>query len=166
MARAAARKATYLADKLPFAATGSSLVASKEQYNDADMEKFLRIARALDDPASLTQHAVDGTIRKEMVDAVEEVFPKLLDAGRVAILQEITDKDVPYDARLGLGMLLGIPTDKSIVPDFVARAQDMFGQKPPPPPVRRSTAQLRISDKARSTGERLDNWETISEFSL
>lgn len=96
----------------------------------AEIDAFLARFRAVEDPISVLEDTVDGTVEPEAVEAVQVVYPRLYNemvAGVQEVIQE-HKKEVPYQVRLHLGILYGTPTDASLSPDYLANLQSHFFQ--------------------------------------
>lgn len=113
----------------------------KMHASDAEIATFQRYREALDDPTIVLEKARKGTLTPEHVEAVKAVYPKLYERIQRTMFEELTasTRPVPYSRRIQLGVLLEIPTDATLAPDFVQAiqatytAQDQSGREPPQP---------------------------------
>jgi hypothetical protein len=70
--------------------------------------------------------------------------------------KRIADEKAPigYDKRVQMGILLGIPTDKTLNPQFIASMQSTFGKPPTdgpqtPQPAGAPKRQLKLADNLK-----------------
>lgn len=90
-----------------------------------EMDRFLRIARAVDNPASVLDDIRSRRITPEAIAAIREVYPSLYRQIVRAVASELSnaDREPSYQDRLQLGTLLGVPTDPSLDPSTLATLQ-------------------------------------------
>ena len=136
-AMAASRGTTYLAARLPKRPAPNSIQPQfdKREPSSQEKEQFLRSVRAVDDPLSIVDDMSHGRLTREGVDAVRNVYPELFGQIQQMALRKATDatKPMKYDQKLQLGILLGVPTDATLRPEFVKRMQDTYqGQEQSP----------------------------------
>ena len=133
METVAARKIGFLASKLPKrpdVATLGQMVTVDDNWRPSDMEiaEFARIAAALEDPASLAERLVDGSLVPEEAEALREVFPEIyadIQAQVIAALPRLR-KSLPYHRRLALSIFTGVPVDPGFHPDVFRILQRSF----------------------------------------
>lgn len=109
--------------------------------SDSEISQHTRYVEALDNPTIVLDLARKGSLTPDHVEAVKAVYPKLYDKMRTDLFQElVTSKsELPYARRIQLGILLDLPTDQTLAPDFVSAIQatysasDKAGVEPPPP---------------------------------
>ena len=84
-----------------------------------EMDRFLRIARAVDDPGSVLDDLRSRRLTPEAIDAVRAVYPALYRQIVATVMREMAEGEhrPSYQDRLQLGVLLGIPTDPSLAPE-------------------------------------------------
>jgi hypothetical protein len=112
----------------------------KTRASDAEISKFMRYAQAVDDPLIVLREAKSGTLTRDHVEAVQTVYPKLYDEIRGAVFRSLVESksEIPYQRRIQLGILLDIPTDKTLSQDFREAIQatytsaDQAGAESPP----------------------------------
>lgn len=113
------------------------------QPSDFEVSKFMRSAQAVDNPLLVLDEAKKGSLSRDHVDAVKAVYPDLYQEMREQIFQNLVSskKKIPYAKRLQLGILLDLPTDKTLSPDFQRAIQatysaaDQAGAESPPQQV-------------------------------
>lgn len=121
----------YLATKLPPSRMDKFSLQPQFQQpraSDAEISKFMRYAQAVDNPLIVLQEAKTGTLTRDHVDAVKNVYPGLYAEMQTTVMRYVVDskQELPYDRRIQLGILLDIPTDKSLSPDFMRAIQATF----------------------------------------
>jgi hypothetical protein len=142
------RGVQYLATKLPPSKADPYALQpqfdDKDRMSDAEKSAFLRSAEAVANPTMVLEEAKKGTLTRDHVEAVKAVYPALYEEMRVQVMQSLIDgkQKLSYSRRIQLGILLDIPTDKTLSPDFVSAIQGTYAQgagdaeSPPPPPAR------------------------------
>lgn len=116
--------------------------------SDTEMGKFLDQAKVLASPTIVIDKAIEGTLSRHEVDALKERRPEMYDAIRNSVLEQVTTttKEIPYDRRIQLGILLDIPTDRTLAPDFQQAIQATYssaeqaGEESPSPQLARPLA--------------------------
>lgn len=101
--------------------------------NRADLEKWSRRLEVIDDPVGTVTAALrDNTLMREHVEALREVYPQTYTDLRARIWTELSESKerLPYQQRIRLGVLFGLPTDKSLRPENIARSQAIYAQTP------------------------------------
>jgi hypothetical protein len=117
----------------------------KTRASDGEKVDFMRYAEALDDPLVMLKRAKNGTLTPATVEAVKERRPLLYDEMRQEVMRSLVDSksQLPYGRRIALGILLDLPTDASLAPDFVQALQatyaapDSAAEEPPSPQLSR-----------------------------
>lgn len=127
----AQKATTFLQSKIPPTHVDQKSMTptlEKPRVSDAEMHTFLKYARAVDDPMSVVRDMSEGRISSEGVEALKVVYPKTYQELQTRVLQSVTEQreKLPYDKRVQLGILLQIPTDATLSPDFVKDLQGAF----------------------------------------
>jgi len=129
------------------------------RVSDADKAKFMRYARATHDPASVVDDMAEGRLTPEGVEALRAVYPGIFEQIKAKAIERIADEKAPigYDKRVQMGILLGIPTDKTLNPQFIASMQSTFGKPPTdgpqaPQPAGAPKRQLKLADNLKLAG--------------
>jgi hypothetical protein len=115
-----------------------------------EMERFVRIARAVEDPLSVLRDLESRTLTPEAVSAIREVYPAL-HARIVAQATEAianAEREPSYQDRIQLGLLLGIPTDPSLTPEMLATIQAAHAAAFAPQPNSAAPTQQKAPDLA------------------
>jgi len=93
-----------------------------------EMDRYLRYAKALDAPLSVLDDALAGKLSREAVEALKTVYPHVYDELRAQVTAQLveTRKPLPYQERLQLNILLDVPTDRTLEPQFVQALQKAY----------------------------------------
>lgn len=112
----------------------------KTRASDAEISRFMRYAQAVDDPLIVLREAKSGMLTRDHVEAVQAVYPNLYDEIRGSVMRQLVNSksQLPYARRIQLGILLDLPTDKTLSPAFKKAIQATFSADPagaesPPP---------------------------------
>jgi hypothetical protein len=165
-ASVAARATAFLAAQEPKHAPTDMLGGKASPPNSEEMDRFLRYAHAIDDPASVLDHMKHGTLTTDEVVAVRSVYPLMYEEMRRQVVNGLTDaiasgRDPGYQRRLQIAALFGAPTDVTMTPPFVRALQQSYapaghggGGAPGPKPRAPSGAGAKPLSLARSTETR------------
>lgn len=130
----ALRGVAFLAARVP---RGSSTVGllpgmqTKPRVSEVERARFMRLARAVDDPLSVLDDLEHGMLSREAVEALREVYPHLHSqiveqVAQVLIKRAEAGRPLPYRETLQLGLLLGVPTHPSLRPESLAMLQQTY----------------------------------------
>lgn len=131
------RAAGFLASRVPPGSQPRPDLLQPQHHeprvSTVEMSRFLRYARAVDNPLSVIDDLKDGRLSSEAVEAVREVYPELhAEIVRNVVEQLASERNrFGYEDRVQLGLLLGITSDPSLEPRFVASIQAMYAGQPP-----------------------------------
>lgn len=131
MLATAARGVSYLSRVRPHGGSLPGQILPQESEPSAeDRARFLRVARVVDDPLSVLRSLREGTLDRESVQALREVYPNLYQRIVQEVVAQLAERgsNVSYDRRLALGDLLGIPTDPASTPAHMATLQSVMAQ--------------------------------------
>lgn len=139
-----AKHAKWLQDQAPkSAAAATSLTPHLVPDSPAptEMAAWLRKAEGLKNPMDTLDDIGNGTASREALEALAFGYPDLHREIVTQVYQELgqAKEPVPYAKRLQLGLLLGVPTDPTMTPKFIAAAQESYKADPalsqasPPP---------------------------------
>jgi hypothetical protein len=134
MAAVEQRKMAFLAAKMPkAAAVGDAITGYRDgKLSGSDLSKFARYLRAVEDPDTVLSDMAGGRLTTEAVEALREVYPETyreIQMGLVERLAELQDK-LPYEKRLQVSILFGVPVDSSMRPEMVRTLQSTFASEP------------------------------------
>jgi hypothetical protein len=128
IAGAAAEKiglaAMFLRSKLP-PETVDPLTGAKVSADEATRQSFDRYYEAVTDPVASLRRLEDGSFTSEHAEALREVWPAMYEEIREKALEGMSERVekgevIPYQRRASLGVLLDLPTDVSLTPEFLA----------------------------------------------
>lgn len=130
----ALKAAKWLQSKVPQAVGGDPLRGGAGGVvPPSEQDKFLRYARAVNDPLSVVEDASNGKLTPEAAEAIRACYPLL--AGEIAgqILGKLATKTGPdgltYNNAIHIGALLGTPTHELLKPQSIATLQATFGEQ-------------------------------------
>lgn len=144
--RTAVAATSYLQSHRPHGrALAGDLRAEAVPPSEEQMNRFLRIARAVDDPGTVLDDLRARRLTPEAVDAIRSVYPALYRQIVTTVMRELASDDArpSYQDRLQLGILLGIPTDPSLTPASLSILQSAHAAATaasPPPSASRGQA--------------------------
>lgn len=147
------RAATYLAANAPQGKMTGTLILGNDgaepRYSASDLDKFAAKMSVVSDPMSVFREAKKGTLNRDKIEALKAVYPKLYQEMGRTVMQQIAtlqqkgelEKTLSYPTRIALGMMLGIPADQTLQPDFVRAIQAI-----PTLPQQQQQPQKRMSN--------------------
>lgn len=118
----------FLNSKLPRKNQNAGLITAlrgPSMPSTIGMAKFERYVHAVENPGDVIKAFHSGHMTKEGVEALKNVYPSI----HKQLIDEVTgklNKDIikmPYNKKLNLGLLLGIPTDESMIPQNILGLQ-------------------------------------------
>ena len=123
------RAVQFLARKMPKDARDSHFDTFSPKYEPSSVElsKFERYLQVVEQPLSVLEDLKSGSLTRDHVEALKAVYPNIYNEIRVAALkQSQTTDNLTYSKRIQLGILLDIPTDASLSPQFILQMQQNF----------------------------------------
>ena len=152
---ATANALTFLASKAPRKMQFAPGMAPIEP-TAADVRKFERYLKAVNDPAGLLDDALRGDITGEAVEAVRTVYPQIFSTIQSQIAERLTNSpNIPYQRRMQLSTLLGQDMTGTRNPRMAMSAQAVYGSQQPQQqaqmPLTRAQA-LRLPERAAYEG--------------
>jgi hypothetical protein len=125
-----ARKLEYLARKLPRRPDTGSLPMGPDTWQPSEfaMRGWARTIAAAEDPIGIVERMADATITPEDAEVMRELFPEQLAALTQDILERLPElqQTLPYERRIAMAILTGVPVDPSMQPRVIARLQATF----------------------------------------
>ena len=141
--------AEYLASKAPAPIGGNPLMpqADPGRVDPAARDRWLRRARAADDPNSVLDDMRAGKLTRDAAETVRDLYPRLYGQITGQIMGELATRKEPlsFAQSQQLHVLLGVPVDVSQAPAYVSAVQHST-----PPPVPR-TARIEASADASTS---------------
>jgi hypothetical protein len=124
----------FLQSKMPVdPLEGTSIFANKTGYvpSDAEMAKWERYVKAVDNPAGVIEDIAEGSPSQEGVEVLKTVYPAMFKQLQSSVLFAIMEQQptLDYKQRLTLGTLFDIPSDPSLASAFVSTMQGNFVQQ-------------------------------------
>lgn len=153
----ATRVATFLATKLPAGRTDPESLTphlDDPRVSDAEKDRFLRYARAANDPTTVVHDLAHGRMSRESAEAFRVIYPKLYAKTQAEILGHLAQQTAPltYQKELQLRILLGKPLAN---PAFVKVLEKAIADEPEA--KKPTTAPIRFDvDASRSESERIE----------
>lgn len=153
MIAASTRANQYLASlrPRPRALSGQIVPTLDRPVSDEERERFMRAARVVDEPLSVLRDLRNGTLTRESVEALRQVYPRLYQRLVGEVMRQVGERgsDIDYERRLALGVLLGVPTDPALAPAHMATLQSVLASNagaPMVPPTPRGAPRLASSE--------------------
>lgn len=127
---------SFLYSKAPKDPLAASLInprMSTWKPSDSELATFERYLHTAENPLSILDELKQGTLTPEAVETVRALYPSLMDKITRAMLPRLSEKEspIPYQQRLHLSTLFGVPTDGSMDPKFWTMMQDMHAATTP-----------------------------------
>jgi hypothetical protein len=129
----AVQAALFLNSKLPKKSANPGpveLLKKPKPPSKFALSKMERYLNAVENPKSVFHDLERGRLSSEGAESLKIVYPNLFAQLQSQALEMLGSKPVPYNKRLQLGLLLGIPTDESLLPENVMGLQQNFQQQP------------------------------------
>ena len=125
----------YIASKMPKQAINPSFMDAYRPPrlpSNQELSKFNRVLQAVEKPASVLEGIARGTATREEVDALKAVYPATYENMRDMFITAMPkmSKTMSYQKKIQLGMLLDVPTDRSLQTKNILGLQEMFGEPP------------------------------------
>jgi hypothetical protein len=100
--------------------------SKKWHPSDAELAKFERYTQAVDHPMSVLKDLNNGVMSPEGAETLKVVYPALYGEIVETVTEQITEhgKDIPYNKKSQLSLLLGTPLDPTMTPEFIAAMQN------------------------------------------
>jgi hypothetical protein len=125
-----ARKLEYLAAALPKRPDLAGLTHGPDTWHPSDMEmrSWARRAAAADDPIGVFERAAAGTVSPEDAETLRAVYPEMLNDFKRQIVEALPDlrKKLPFQRRLALSILTGVPVDPALDPRILRVLQSQY----------------------------------------
>lgn len=128
---------SYLNNLLPKPLTIQNPLVKNKEYEPSAMEKnrFMRQARAALDPLSIVDGVADGSVTKEELQVVADLYPDIFQRIQEKVFDAVekNPNQIPYNKRLKLSLLLNMDLDPSLSPEilpFLVNTQPEASQEP------------------------------------
>jgi len=92
---------------------------------ESEIDKWERYIQAVDNPASVLDDLKNGTVNRESVEVLRELYPRLYEQVTAEIVENLADiSELPYQERIRLDVLFPeVQIDPTMRPEFVASMQ-------------------------------------------
>jgi len=112
--------------------------------SDSEMFKFNKRVKAVENPLSMIDQLENGTLSKETVETVKEIYPKLFEQIQNKVVESVQSHKgtIPYSARIKLSLLMGETFDNSLQPQNIRMMQQKFQKNPVQPQKTSGTINL------------------------
>lgn len=132
-----------------------------ERVSDTEVSTWLKYKDGVEHPLSILVDAKDGSLSYQKVEAVRTVYPQLYAQMQGTVMTSLQNarSAVPYRKRIQLGMLLGIPTDPSLDPQFETAIQNTFEPEQaekPQPSASSLKAPLAVAESSKTQTEKVE----------
>lgn len=97
----------------------------------AQREQWLRYYHAVKDPDGVVEDLRDGRLSLEGVEVLKAVYPEKYAAIQRATFDQMASgklKNLDHQRRIGLGILLQVPTDPTLAPEYIMARQAAYQQ--------------------------------------
>jgi hypothetical protein len=133
------RATSYLANTIP-KQTENPLQRTfdKRQWHPTggEVDSFLRRLRAVNDPSSIVDDLENGTVSSEAIETMKAVYPVMYAEIQNEIVEKAAsmDKALPYQKRLALSQMFGVPIESAVEPERLIALQAVFETPQPEDP--------------------------------
>lgn len=159
LALRAARAAQFLETVRPRGAAGGIFPGRHEELpSRAEMDRFMRYARAVDAPADVIDDVKQGRVTHEAMQALREVYPALYARLTREIMQQVAEgehAEPSYQDRIQLGLIMGQAIDPTMRPEFLSMLQSSSVPTAPPQQAAARSAAPDLSGQLASESDRL-----------
>lgn len=122
----------FLNSKLPRQKSEFGVINRPFRPTSQQLAKFARYAEIVENPKAALQHLQAGTLTKENVEALKAVYPEIYKQV-VSTAATYIDKygaKLPYNKKVQLGLVLGVPIDASMTTKALRNFQSGYLQQP------------------------------------
>jgi len=143
----------YLYNALPKETKPRDLTGmSKHIPSDYEVAKFAKKAEVVADPLVAIKKLESGSLTRDHIDALANVYPKLYSAMKTRILNYLTTEKpkLSYQGKSQLSVFLGMPVDQTMSPESILSSQKLHQNQPEPqgqPDFRPVNFKSRVADR-------------------
>lgn len=115
----------FLQSKIP-QSPNSMPLSGEHKANSSQMSKFNSYFDTVNDPISVLKHVKSGTLKGEHLEALQAVYPSLLQEMRTKVLEHMDidkAKSLSYTTKLALSKFMGQPMDANMLPQAIMSNQ-------------------------------------------
>jgi len=126
---------TYLSTKAPKRNENINLLTAFRPVplpSTQELAKFARILNAVEKPMDVLKNLERGTASREEMEVLKDVYPSTFAELQETFMAELPklQKTMPYNRRVQMGLLLGVPADASMLPQNILGLQNLFQTSP------------------------------------
>jgi hypothetical protein len=126
---------TYLSSKAPKRNENVNLLTPFRPVSlpsTQELAKFARILHAVEKPMDVLKNLERGTASREEMEVLKDVYPSTFTELQETFMAELPklQKTIPYNRRVQMGLLLGMPADASMLPQNILGLQGLFQVTP------------------------------------
>jgi hypothetical protein len=129
-----AKAVEFLNQKMPSNVDEGSLFQVEHEPSSMELAQFKRYVQIIENPYTALDELKHGTLTSEHVEALQQVYPAIYKQIQNSVVQQLSKQKeapkVPYNKKIQLGLLLGLPTDYSLRPDAILSLQAGFQAGP------------------------------------
>lgn len=126
----AARKAGFLASKLPFRPDAEAFQLGPDTWRPSEfaIRQYARYVDSVERPDGIEDRMADGTLTTEDAEVLREVYPERYNELRQALIERLPTlaKPLPFERRLALSILFDMTVDASTSQEVIAVLQGNF----------------------------------------
>jgi hypothetical protein len=102
----------------------------------AERDRFARYVEAAERPQTVLEDLADGTVTKEQVDALREVYPEMYRRVQMDVITRAAElqETLPWSKRVALSAFFAAPTERLLSPDGLRGLQATYATPPAPAP--------------------------------
>lgn len=158
----------YLNSKLPRPAA-EFMGDDPWEPNHSAMERYNSHHDIVHDPVSVLHHVKEGTLTDDHMDALRQVYPRLLQHMQEEVASHTSPKsikDMPYATKRSVAKFIGQPLEASMLPQTMLANQAVFAampngpQQPQGKPKRggggKSLSKLELGKRAQTATQGLE----------
>lgn len=127
------RALTFLNSKMPKYNVNNGLMTPFKQprFSNAEISKFERYYEAVENPLGTIKRLKNNTLTRDHVDALKAVYPNIFSQLQDSVMGALAKQphSFSYNKKVQIGILMGIPTDVSMLPQNVMGLQQNFLQQ-------------------------------------
>lgn len=105
------------------------IIAPREwQPSDTEMGKFQRQLEVVMDPMTVVRDLENGSLTRDQIEALDRIYPKIAQDLRRRVFETLAEnpRNLTYNERIKLSLLMGIDLDVNLTPQFIAKYQTTF----------------------------------------